>query len=72
MDKKWSETKRRNFKKFWDSEMGKESMQLLEELRDMKLDRALHATVNPQYLTEQVTQASGIDEAIQYIVSLTK
>ena len=66
---KWSATKRRNFKRFWNDEMGRESMKILEDLRQQKLAEALTLTDNEQ-IVATIHKAAGIDEAIQYIVSI--
>ena len=66
---KWSATKRRNFKRFWNDEMGQESMKILEDLKQQKLTEALTLTDREQ-IAANVQKAAGIDEAIQYIVSI--
>ena len=66
---KWSQTKRRNFKRFWNDELGRESMQILEDLKQHHLTEALTLTDNEQ-IAASVHKAAGIDEAIQYIVGI--
>lgn len=66
---KWSATKRRNFKKFWESDMGLESMQILEDLKQHYLSQALTLTDNEQ-IAARIHKAAGIDEAIQYIIGI--
>lgn len=66
---KWSQTKRRNFKRFWKDEMGKESMQILEDIKQRHLNEAITLTDNEQ-IAATIYKAAGIDEAIQYITSL--
>ena len=68
---KWTDTKRRNFKRFWESDMGKESMQLLEDLKEQKMEQALRESEKGEsYIAQRIHEASGIDYAIQTIISL--
>jgi len=69
MQDKWTETHRRNFKKFWNSDLGKESKQILTDLKQTKLDVALTLTDKDEIATN-ILKAAGIDEALQYIESL--
>ena len=69
MQDKWTNTKRQNFKRHWHSDMGKESMKLLEDLRQGELEAALREPT-PDRVAERVHRAAGIDEAIQHIQAL--
>ena len=66
---KWSQTKRRNFKQFWTSDMGLESMKILEDLKQQYLSETLTLTDNEQ-IAAKIHKAAGIDEAIQYIIGI--
>ena len=67
----WTEAYRQNFKRFWESDMGKDSKQILTDLKQGELDAALKEPT-PERVAERVHRAAGIDEAIQYIQALTK
>ena len=66
---KWTATHRRNFKRFWNEDLGKESMQILEDLKQKNIEEALTLTDKDQ-IAAKIYKAAGIDEAIQYITAL--
>ena len=70
MQDKWTDTHRRNFRRFWESELGKESKQILQDLRQSELDGALTEPTSER-ITARVNQAAGIDKVIQTIEALT-
>lgn len=67
---KWTETHRRNFKRYWEQDLGQESLQIIKDLKQAKIDQALTLTDNEQ-ITAKIHEAAGIDEVLQYIAALT-
>lgn len=67
----WTKAHQKLFKQFWNSDLGKESKQILYDLKNTELDAALKATTSEE-ITARVNRAAGIDEAIAYIESLAK
>lgn len=67
---KWTATHRRNFKRFWEQDMGKESKQILADLKQIELDKAL-TEPTAERIAERIHRAAGIDEVIQTIEVLT-
>ena len=68
---KWTATHRRNFKRFWEQDIGKESKQILADLKQIELEKALTEPTGER-IAERIHRAAGIDEVIQTIEALTK
>lgn len=68
---KWTETHRRNFKRYWEQELGQESLQIIKDLKQAKIDQAL-TLKDDKEIAAKMHEAAGIDEVLQYIFALTK
>lgn len=67
---KWTETHRRNFKRYWAQELGQESLQIIKDLKQAKIDQAL-TLKDDKEIAAKMHEAAGIDEVLQYISALT-
>ena len=67
---KWTDTHRRNFKRYWAQELGKESLQIIKDLKQAKIDQAL-TLKDDKEIAAKMHEAAGIDEVLQYITALT-
>jgi hypothetical protein len=67
---KWTDTHRRNFKRYWAQELGQESLQIIKDLKQAKIDQAINLKDNEQ-IAAKMHEAAGIDEVLQYITALT-
>lgn len=67
---KWTETHRRNFKRYWEQELGQESLQIIKDLKQAKIDQAL-TLKDDKEIAAKMHEAAGIDEVLQYIFALT-
>lgn len=67
---KWTETHRRNFKRYWEQELGQESLQIIKDLKQAKIDQAL-TLKDDKEIAAKMHEAAGIDEVLQYITALT-
>lgn len=68
---KWTDTHRRNFKRYWEQELGQESLQIIKDLKQAKIDQAL-TLKDDKEIAAKMHEAAGIDEVLQYIFALTK
>ena len=67
---KWTDTHRRNFKRYWAQELGQESLQIMKDLKQAKIDQAL-TLKDDKEIAAKMHEAAGIDEVLQYITALT-
>lgn len=67
---KWTDTHRRNFKRYWAQELGQESLQIIKDLKQAKIDQAL-TLKDDKEIAAKMHEAAGIDEVLQYISALT-
>jgi hypothetical protein len=67
---KWTDTHRRNFKRYWEQELGQESLQIIKDLKQAKIDQAL-TLKDDKEIAAKMHEAAGIDEVLQYITALT-
>lgn len=67
---KWTDTHRRNFKHYWEQELGQESLQIIKDLKQAKIDQAL-TLKDDKEIAAKMHEAAGIDEVLQYITALT-
>ena len=67
---KWTDTHRRNFKRYWAQELGQESLQIIKDLKQAKIDQAL-TLKDDKKIAAKMHEAAGIDEVLQYIFALT-
>lgn len=67
---KWTDTHRRNFKRYWAQELGQESLQIIQDLKQAKIDQAL-TLKDDKEIAAKMHEAAGIDEVLQYITALT-
>ena len=67
---KWTDTHRRNFRRYWEQDLGKESKQIIADLKQAELEAAIHEPT-PERVAERVHRAAGIDEILQTIEALT-
>jgi hypothetical protein len=67
---KWTDTHRRNFKRYWEQELGQESLQIIKDLKQAKIDQAL-TLKDDKEIAAKMHEAAGIDEVLQYIFALT-
>jgi hypothetical protein len=67
---KWTDTHRRNFKRYWAQELGQESLQIIKDLKQAKIDQAL-TLKDDKEIAAKMHEAAGIDEVLQYITALT-
>ena len=68
---KWTDTHRRNFKRYWAQELGQESLKIIQDLKQAKIDQAL-TLKDDKEIAAKMHEAAGIDEVLQYIFALTK
>lgn len=74
----WSRSKRQEWKRFWNSEMGKEAIRQIELVRDGLMEEALTlpdravlgGNVNDMML-RAITKANGVDKVLEMILSTT-
>lgn len=66
---KWTDTHRRNFKRFWAQDLGQESKQIIADLKQAELEAALMEPT-PERVAERVHRAAGIDEVLQTLEAL--
>ena len=67
---KWTDAHRRNFKRYWAQELGQESLQIIKDLKQAKIDQAL-TLKDDKEIAAKMHEAAGIDEVLQYIFALT-
>lgn len=67
---KWTDTHRRNFKRYWEQELGQESLQIIKDLKQAKIDQAI-TLKDDKEIAAKMHEAAGIDEVLQYIFALT-
>lgn len=67
---KWTDTHRRNFKRYWAQELGQESLQIIKDLKQAKIDQAI-TLKDDKEIAAKMHEAAGIDEVLQYITALT-
>ena len=67
---KWTDTHRRNFKRYWAQELGQESLQIIKDLKQAKIDQAL-TLKDDKEIAAKMHEAAGVDEVLQYITALT-
>jgi hypothetical protein len=67
---KWTDTHRRNFKRYWAQDLGQESLQIIKDLKQAKIDQAL-TLKDDKEIAAKMHEAAGIDEVLQYITALT-
>ena len=58
---KWTETHRRNFKRYWEQELGQESLQIIKDLKQAKIDQAL-TLKDDKEIAAKMHEAAGIGQ----------
>lgn len=67
----WSDSRKKNWLGFWDSDLGEETMQMIESLRDVDMQEALQKASSKisdgdakENISKAVYRAAGVDEVV--------